>query len=461
MTDTVDIQFIALGGGSSIGASCYLVRVAATTVLIDCGIDPTRDPTETFSSLVQRAESSGLVSSLADISAFVLTHAHVDHSGLVPALHRYVRNNLRRRRMPPFHTSKATKELLADVWPDVLQFCSNPPFQKHNWQNAQGDLTYEPSNLLDWLNPSLGSIRLHPNTHLLGASLVELQISGRCILLTGDMRLTASPTLVAQPAPDCRPDVMVIDGTYAAAGARSIAGCSQAQQMLFTLLDECMERKSTILLPCFAIGRAQDVLGMVLEYCQQRTADSLDIYIDGQARIMTDRMLTEFGSLLRPEYIELYRRNQWRIHEVSSETPLEDLYDTMSGVPSVVIASSGMLLAGSASWRWLKLLAGKPNTSVVTTGYLSEYSMNELRAARQWHSVGPPNSVAQLPISGHSSADEMFDLVDALRPKEVVIVHCSGANREEDMCGQGSLLQRLRGAGYRANIAVDDVTLAW
>ncbi len=91
MTASSSIKFMAIGGGSSIGASCYLVQIGRTTVLIDCGIDPKTSPKETFPTLMNRIQNSGLLDDLTDLTAIVLTHAHTDHSGLLPALFREIR----------------------------------------------------------------------------------------------------------------------------------------------------------------------------------------------------------------------------------------------------------------------------------------------------------------------------------------------------------------------------------
>jgi len=126
---TGELQFVALSGGSSIGASCYLVRAGDTSVLVDCGIHPEHDPTETYMTIDKRARAIGLVLSLADISAFVLTHAHTDHSGLVPALYRHCRraNN---GHMPYFFMTAATKHLLPHIYRNILRFSSSAPYDE-------------------------------------------------------------------------------------------------------------------------------------------------------------------------------------------------------------------------------------------------------------------------------------------------------------------------------------------
>jgi len=94
-----DIKFVALGGGTSIGGSSYLVKTGQTTIMFDCGIDPDSDPTLTFNNILSRALNSGLINTIYDINAIILSHAHTDHSGLLPALYKLINENPQKR--PP------------------------------------------------------------------------------------------------------------------------------------------------------------------------------------------------------------------------------------------------------------------------------------------------------------------------------------------------------------------------
>ncbi len=208
MSKADDILFTSLGGGDSIGASAYLVRIGATSVLMDCGVAPSVSPLQTFGQLCERATASGIVGSLTDISAVVLTHAHTDHSGLLPALYRMFRDE--DRRVPPFYASDSTKGLVPLVYDNILKFSGEVPYNKADVDATRQHLRPpEADGSIDWSGPELGKLRFHRTSHLLGSAMIELSIQGRTVLYTGDLQLRETPTLYATTIPDLKPDLLL------------------------------------------------------------------------------------------------------------------------------------------------------------------------------------------------------------------------------------------------------------
>lgn len=281
--------------------------------------------------------------------------------------------------------------------------------------------------------------------------MVELRVKNRTLLYTGDLRMGDSPVLKASPVPECRPEVVILDGTYGASDARRILGWDAVRNVAFEILDKTLAQAYVVLLPCFAMGRAQDILGLILEYGELHPELPFYVYLDGQSRDITMEIITSFADMLRPEFNLLIQRNRgWRLRLVDSDRPLEQLVKTeIAGYPSIIIASSGMLLPGSASRRWAEQLATRSDAAIILTGYLDEEMQEELfvRKALGGQTLALP--VATLPVSGHTSADQTMELVTALSPSSAIIVHCGGG----DLRGAGSLLAELRSAGVFATIA--------
>lgn len=440
MSKVDDILFTALGGGASIGASAYLVRIGATSVLMDFGVDPNVSPLQTFGKLCKRASASGIVSSLTDVSAVALTHAHTDHSGLLPALYRMFKDE--DKRVPPFYASDSTKGLVPLVYDNILKFSGEVPF---NEADVAATLQHfrppEEDGSIDWFRRELGKLRFHATSHLLGSAMIELSIQGQTVLHTGDLRLRETPTLRATTIPELMPDLLVVDGTYAGSRpGRDLRDWEDTRQDLFALLDTAVERRGVILLPSFALGRSQDILALVLEHAESRQDANYYVYLDGQSNIVTQSIYPRFRHELSRHYSELVARNQWRIKSVDHDMGLDRLIGTeITGYPAVVIASSGMLLPNSASRRWAEALIGNPNNVLAFTGYVTEDVREEIfdrgvLGDRHWQQAR-----RQLGCSSHASLGETEDLARQLEPRAVAIVHC-GAGKLQ---GAGSLSARL------------------
>jgi len=430
MSEAHDILFSAIGGGSSIGGSSYLIRVNQTVILIDFGIAPEHSPQHTFEELTDNIRASKLINSWADISAVVLTHAHTDHCGLLPALFRKLRQELGKGKpLPPFYASEATKQLLPFVYQTIQSFDKNVPFSQADIDVMLSHIRPpEPDGAIDWLNPELGQLWFHPTSHLLGSVIVELKINNRLVIHTGDLRLTETPTLPATIIPKQAPDLLIIDGTYGAKDSRKLQPWALIRNRIFQLLDQKLSQRKVVLFPSFALGRSQDVLAIVLEHAQSRPDLNYYIYLDGQSRRVTRDIYPRFKHDLLKNYTEILEQNSWRIKWVDPEVELKELVTgEIDGFPAVVIASSGMLLPGSASRRWAEMLAQSPGNSIAFTGYLSEDIKEEIFDRGL---IGARGSFASehLGISGHIGSSEMVKVIEDLSPKTVIVVHCGGGD---------------------------------
>lgn len=456
------IQLMALGGGSMIGASCYLIKIHDTVVLIDCGINPRQSPTITFDSLVSYANSSTLISSWLDLTAVILTHAHTDHCGLLPALHRlmYEECQTSGRSMPLFYASNATKELLPFTYRNILSFSADIPFSSGDVDVLLHRLRApDEDGELDWLNPALGKIKFFPNSHLLGAVMVEITVGETVFLHTGDLKLVETPTLPATNLlPNKRPALLVIDGTYAGSKERRISKWDDVRREIQVILDRYLYQRGIVLFPCFALGRAQDVLTLVLEHADTHPELNHYIYLDGQARTVTRDIYPSFSHLLTKEYSRLFAAHSWRLRWVDSEETVDEIMEReVKGFPSIVIASSGMLLPGSASHRWATALVQNAKATIVTTGYLTEDTREELFDHRIFSDQRLAQSPHQLGISGHASLAEMQEFIKIISPEAVAVVHC-GTGRTTTA---GALLDWLNAQEIPGQVAVEGKLLSY
>lgn len=445
-----DVMFTALGGGDSIGGSCYLVRIENTVAMIDAGAIPNKSPTSTFLNINTGLKKSGLVDDLAEITTFVLSHAHTDHSGLVPSVYNYLRESRKGKAIPYFYSTKPTQLLLDFVFRNMLDLSEDLPYSSTDAKSVISHFSQpEPDGAIDWLKPQFGKLALYPTSHLLGSAMVHLEVSGRHVLYTGDLQMELTPTLPGSTIPSLTPDLLIVDGTYATANSRSISGWDLARKNLHRILDDAMAHNGKVLLPCFALGRAQDILTLVLEHAASTQNSNYYVYLDGQAKEVTADIYEKFSSRLNSSYRKLYQEQKWRIRFVDPvQGPDELFHSEIRDFPTVIIASSGMLIPGSASHRWASMLAELPSTKIVATGYLSEDIAEELLTQGIFGGTRLSTVPVQLPVSGHVTRDQTIELVRKLQPKVTAIVHCGSG----DLHGPGSLESELRENDYLAAV---------
>lgn len=464
MRSADEINFVALGGGTSIGGSSYLVQTGQTTVMFDCGIDPNTDPSLTFKNILSNALNSGLINNIFDINAVILSHAHTDHSGLLPALLKLVREDPDRRSIPLFYAHRATIDLLELILHNIRMFTHNIPYES-KWSDmllqGEGYLVEPNDGLIDWFQPELGTLRFYQNSHLLGAVMTEIQVNGKVIIYTGDFQIGETPTLPASEIPQTKPDLLILDGTNAVPmSSRKVSGWQEGQNQLWNLLDQLLSTQGKLLLPSFALGRSQDILSLILKYIQQNSINNFYIYLDGQSKEVTQEIYPRFRNHLKKEYWDLYSSNNWRIKYPEKGINKDEYWDNeFKDYPAVLIASSGMLLPGSASREWAETFITKPNNDIVFTGYITEEIREEI-ASSGISTFDANNSSSQLHISGHASLDEIKKFIHQLSPKAVAIVH-SDIQDDIDHGGKDSLYNWLKDNDYPVVIGKEGVVFSF
>lgn len=409
----IPLQLTALGGADRVGASAYILTYAGRSLLLDCGLHPARSGSLAYPELDQWQGT---------IDAIVLSHGHLDHVGAISKVH---------NRWPyaPICCTAETKGfvslLLGDMsrirhldhdretYADVIEAEEREAALSHMDTLAYGKWTR--------LFPDC-SIRLHPAGHICGAAMVEVRWHGLTILYTGDyclhnQNVVRGTDLYSLPA---TPDLLISEATYACRSR-----CPTWQEQLSCLREaiiKVLRGSGTVLLPCFAIGRSQE---LVMELSRMSAEGQLPkntpLYLSGLAYEACRRVaamdMTFAGRMaafrrLRPE-------------EVSAE-------------PCVIVASSGMMVRGSASAKIAKKLISMPNSGIFYCGYMDEETERENSS---WLTRrGARATIDRFSLSAHVSSEDSLRLFSTLRPHALVLVHWG----ETDHHKQLDHLRRIR-----------------
>ncbi len=420
----VSIQF--LGGADEIGASCAVVSAAGTTLLIDCGVR-----FEAGHALPDLAALTGL-----ELDAILVTHAHSDHTGSLPVVHEAYP-------AVPIHMSPPTVDLIGILTKDALHLMTE------GW-NRRGEVPLFTEAAVESMQNvmrgvkqgesfTIGAIEVTflPASHILGASMIHLATPDGNVLFTGDYSVEAQRTVPALSRPPLPADIVVTESTY---GNRLHEDRKAAEQRLVGRVRETIEADGRVLIPAFAIGRAQEVILILRSALERGELPDVPIFIDGMVRAVcevyshhpryTTNTLAKRMRHGHPFYTD-------RIRPVMSTKERRDLLSTG---PAVIVASSGMLSGGPSAF-YAGELAGNERDAILLTGYQDEESPG--RALLDLVASEGPGTLrlgdrtvevrctfATYGLSAHADRMQMVGLLTGLRPECVVLVHGdAGAKR--------------------------------
>ena len=249
-----------LGGAGTVTGSRHLLRQGGRSILVDCGL---------FQGLkaLRLKNWSDFPVDPATIDAVVLTHAHLDHSGYLPKL---VRQGFRGRIVCSAATADLCGLLLLDsakIQESDAEFANRHGFSKHKpalplYDKEAALLALSHLTTLEFERPKeLGhgaSLLFRRAGHILGAATAQVRWGGQTIVFSGDLGRYDDP-LMHDPAPVAQTDYLVVESTY---GDRQHPALAPADALL-EVIKRTTARGGTVIIPAFAVGRAQELLYLV------------------------------------------------------------------------------------------------------------------------------------------------------------------------------------------------------
>jgi len=430
------IRITGLGGFREVGRSALLVQTDESYVLVDFGVNiaAMKDPLKAFPHFDAPEFRYVLDEGLLD--AIIITHAHLDHSGMLPYLFRYKLFD------GPIYTTPPTRDLMTLLQQDFIEI-----------QHMNGlEPLYRPRDIKEVIKHTItldyGEVRdiapdirltLHNAGHILGSAIVHLHIGNGLhnIAVTGDFKFI--PTRLFEPAVSRFPrlETLVMESTYGGSNDYQMPR-EEAEKKLIEVIRETIKRGGKVLIPAMAVGRAQEIM-MVLEEYARVGGIEVPIYLDG--------MIWEATAIhtAYPEYLSKSLREQI-LHEgynpflnpifksVANSRERQDIID--SGEPAIIIATSGMLVGGP-SVEYFKQLAPDEKNSIIFVSYQAEGTLGRQvqRGLREIPLVGEDGRTEVVQVnmqvhtidgfSGHADRRELISYVAKVRPRpeRVITVH--------------------------------------
>lgn len=432
-----------LGGAMEIGASCIYLKIAGKGILMDSGIrqSGSKDPLPDFQTLQEQG----------GVDAILVSHAHMDHIGTLPLVSKAYPN-------APVYMTAMSADLTRVLLYDSLKIMNN----------REGEIPYysEPDVLamLNRIRP-LGyqtpfpifegfTLTFYPAGHIAGAACIYLVTEEGTLFYSGDFSAFSQRTIEGISIPKLRPDVAIVETTY---GNRLHANRQLEEKRLVELVKECILQKKKILIPAFALGRAQEVLLILRAAIQNQELPAVPVYVDGMIRdinIMYTRNPTYLKNALGKR---IQKGNEpFYTKEIQAVMPAQKREELLSGSePAIFLSSSGML-TGGPSVQYATHLAGSENACIIITGYQDEESpgrqlLNLLenptdgRLSLNGNTVPVKCRIEQVGLSAHGDKLEILSLLERLSPRHIYLVHGSRDAMEE-------LGKELSGQDYRRQV---------
>ena len=426
-----DVRITALGGVQQVGRSAFLLQTRESSVLLDCGTNPgSPRPFEAFPRFDNPAFE------LDSLDAVVISHAHLDHCGLVPFLYKYGYDG-------PIYCSAPTSSLMTLLQLDYLDVASKQGTTPVYDQKDVRECVLHTNALRYGVVTDIAAdirLTLHNAGHILGSSMVHLHIGEGLhnVVYTGDYKYARTMLLEAATTEFPRVETLITECTYG--GPDDIMPSRvEAEEHMTRVVNETLERKGKVLIPVPAVGRAQEIMLILDGYMRRGLMKEAPVFIEGMISEAT-AIHTAFPECLGREV------RQGILHD--GINPFQSDYftlvehpnvrqDIIDGEPCIIMATSGMLEGGPVI-EYFKSLAGDERNTVIFVSYQIEGTLGR-RVQKGLGEVALMNNEGMMDVvkvrlhvdsiegfSGHSDRRQIINYVTHLKPKPERVIVCHG-----------------------------------
>ena len=387
----IKIQFGFHGGAREVGRSCIQIEVDGFSVMLDCGVKLRLD--------------DGCPELPDHTDSLILSHAHLDHSGMVPALHR--------REKLPIYSTDLTFELSHILQRDSVKI-RRLREERSLYTDKDIDTMFDSENILTYgdkkrLTDGI-SFQLMDAGHIPGSASVLLEIDDTKIFYTGDIKTI--DTYLQKGATVPRADILITESTY---GDRTHPDRKELEKEFVDIIDETISRGGTAVVPAFAVGRTQEILIMLRNI-------SHPVYLDGMGQDIT-RLFLQFPDHLRDA--ELLRESANKLEWISNRSERKRvLYQ-----PCVIVTTAGMVNGGPVI-NYIQKLSSDPKSSIILTGYQVEGTNGRLLTEKGHiidehtnRKIPVQMNVHQFDFSAHAGKNSLERIAKNVNPEVAFVVH--------------------------------------
>ncbi|EMA12542.1 MULTISPECIES: beta-CASP ribonuclease aCPSF1 [Haloarcula] len=430
MSDDEYVRITTLGCCREVGRAAFILSTPDTRILIDCGNKPGANGEQPYLDIPEAfgAGTNG-------IDAVVLTHAHLDHSALVPLLFEYGYDG-------PIYCTEPTRDLMGLLTLDHLDTAADdgrtPPYDSEMVREAiKHTIPLEYGDVTD-IAPDI-KLTLHNAGHILGSSVCHFHVGDGLynVAFSGDIHYDDTRLFDGAVNDFPRVETLVLESTY---GGRNDYQTDQedSERKLKQIIQNAYDRNGKVLIPTFAVGRSQELMLVLEEAMRNGDIPEMPVHLDG--------MIWE-ATAVHTTYPEYLRDGlQDRIFDEDKNPFLADRFNPIDGDDEereeiadgdscIILSTSGMLTGGPVM-SWLDQLGPDPDSTLTFVDYQAEGTLGK-RIQRGIDEVPVSGSGRneKVPLemtvetvdgfSGHADRQGLENFVKTMnpRPEKILCVH--------------------------------------
>ncbi|RDV13980.1 MBL fold metallo-hydrolase [Pontibacter diazotrophicus] len=361
---SVQLQFI--GAAGTVTGSKTLVQTAKRKLLIDCGLFQGNKSERKLNKLRM------LPFKPSELDAIILTHGHLDHCGYLPVM-------VKKGFSGPIYATTPTRDITEVILQDSARI-QEEDAREANKRRSESKKPLKPLYREEHVNRTITLFQTHPanewvqvdddlrfrfqkSGHILGSAMVELEVEGHRFVFSGDVGQRV-PLILDAPTSIDETDYLILESTY---GDKLHDDTVSPYQALEEVVNRTFEKGGTLVIPSFAVERAQEIILILNNLMDEKSIPSIPIYLDSPMGADVTRIFQQhrdWHNLSEDECDSLTKN----VNIVQSFEETLNVLDEDGPKNKIIIAGSGMITGGRVLY-YLKQLVGDSKNTVLLVGH--------------------------------------------------------------------------------------------
>ena len=418
------LKILPLGAAREIGASCFYLNISGTGIILDCGIHPKKKGLEALPDFNLLAQEP--------VDYVIISHAHQDHLSALPFL---VKKFPYIKIIATPQTRALAEVVLHDSISILKKQINNNDFEIYSHEEIDlliQSIEYRSYNEEFVLSGYNGTEQIkatfYDAGHILGSAgiLLETETTNHKLFYVGDINLSDQILLKGAELPNGKIDTLILESTYGSTDSSIVPEWDKETFGFAAEANNIFNKGGSILIPAFSLGKTQEILATIWKLIVKGRIPAVDIYTGGTAvkisrvydynRYVVNMSDNNFGILSIP---------QKNLYEVGNIT---EFFKNVS----IVIASSGMMIEGTASFnlglKWLT----QPKSAIFSVGYMDEstpgYKFTNAKKGDVLRFDGYKDesvrcTVKKFRFPSHARREQLLEIVNIFEPETIILVH--------------------------------------